>query len=86
MSAWQNANPMADELFKLVEKPAGYAHISDGIDVLSEDRLLKLAADARDRHEQCVALLNKFIRHHARRLALKRPYKPMPPPFRGVIE
>jgi hypothetical protein len=76
MSQFPNKNPMADELFGLVQRPAGYAHISDGIDVLNEDQLLDLAIGSRDRHEECVKLLNTFILHHAKRIALKRPYVP----------
>lgn len=68
---------MADELFKLVEGPGGYAHISDGIDVLSEDQILELAARARGQHEKCAKLLNAFIYHHAKRIVLKRPYQRM---------
>lgn len=77
MTAQPNKNPMATELFKLVEGPGGYAHISDGIDVLSEEQLLELAEQCRDRHQECAKLLNSFLYHHSKRVVLKRPYEPM---------
>ena len=77
MSQYPNKNLMADELFRLVERDAGYAHISDGIDILSEEELLDLAEKCRGRHEACVKLLNDFLYHHSTRIVLKRPYAPM---------
>lgn len=70
-------NKLADELFRLVEKDAGFAHISDGIDVLGENDLMELAEKSRARHDQCVKLLNAFLTHHWKRIALGRPYTPM---------
>lgn len=69
------AERMAEELFALVERDAGYAHISDGIDILSEKELLNLAAKSRDLHERCAKKLNAFVLHHANRIVLGKPYR-----------
>ena len=69
-------NRLSEELFALVEYYGGMAHISDGTEHFSEVELLKLAEKALKHHEHCVRLLNGFLYHHHRRIALKMPYKP----------
>ena len=78
MSQYPTKNPLADELFALVERDAGFAHISDGIDVLTESQIMSLAEGARDRHQRCVKLLDAFLLHHWKRIARKRDYEPIP--------
>jgi hypothetical protein len=77
MTAQQRDNPMANELFRLVEGHAGYAHISDGIGNLTDEHILNLAEAAGNKHTECAKLLNDFVYHHAKRIALKRAYAPM---------
>lgn len=77
MTSPNRENPLADELFRLVERPAGFAHISDGINILDEEEILSLAENSQAQHELCAELLSKFLHHHWKRIALKRPYSPM---------
>jgi len=72
------SNPMADELFRLAERDAGYAHVSDGVEILDEEQLMKVAESARTHHARCVELLTAFVEHHEQRLREGRPYAPMP--------
>lgn len=69
---------LADELFGLVERDAGYAHVSDGIEVLTEGEIMQLAENVRERHIRCVNLLDAFLLHHWKRIARNRPYAPLP--------
>lgn len=55
---------LAHELFGVIETEQGFAHISDGITVLTRDEILGIARASLKHHRKCVLLLEDFLRKH----------------------
>lgn len=57
---------LGDELFRLVERDQGFAFISDGIGLLSEDKIFELARETIKLNNRVNRKIKRWLKNHGK--------------------